>query len=243
DTCGSSARTAAASTHSVATPRRLNSSAAARRCCAASSWSAMSIVPVRRYGIAAPLSADTDVMNASYRSRLRTVSARSGLSVRAQTYGARMPADACVAPIPTGRSSRICTAAPRRASSYATAQPTIPAPTMTMSDEAAPIGLQLNAVLIPNLGPIVQYSTLCPRGVRAQEAYMSVASETVLSEPLLERCRERAPMYDRENRFCQEDFDELKAAGYLLMAVPKELGGLGFTLAQVGRETRRLAQY
>jgi alkylation response protein AidB-like acyl-CoA dehydrogenase len=72
---------------------------------------------------------------------------------------------------------------------------------------------------------------------------MSVATESVLTDRLLEKCRERAPVYDRENRFCQEDFDELKAAGYLLMAVPKELGGLGFSLAQVGRETRRLAQY
>src|SRR5581483_2107662 len=71
----------------------------------------------------------------------------------------------------------------------------------------------------------------------------SVASESVLTEELLEKCRQRAPMYDRDNRFCQEDFDDLKAAGYLLMAVPKELGGLGMTLAQVGRETRRLAMY
>jgi len=60
---------------------------------------------------------------------------------------------------------------------------------------------------------------------------------------MLDRCRERAPAYDRDNRFCQEDFDELKAAGYLLMAVPKEFGGLGLSLAEVGRETRRLAQY
>ena len=72
---------------------------------------------------------------------------------------------------------------------------------------------------------------------------MSVASESVLTDRLLEKCRERAPKYDQENRFCQEDFDDLQAAGYLLMAVPRELGGLGMSLAQVGRETRRLAQY
>jgi alkylation response protein AidB-like acyl-CoA dehydrogenase len=68
-------------------------------------------------------------------------------------------------------------------------------------------------------------------------------SASILTQPLLDRCRERAPKYDLENRFCQEDFDELKAAGYLLVAVPKEFGGQGMTLAQVGRETRRLAQY
>ena len=72
---------------------------------------------------------------------------------------------------------------------------------------------------------------------------MAVAPESVLTQSLLDRCRERAPLYDRENRFCQEDFDELKAAGYLLMSVPRELGGLGMNLAQVARETRKLATY
>jgi alkylation response protein AidB-like acyl-CoA dehydrogenase len=72
---------------------------------------------------------------------------------------------------------------------------------------------------------------------------MIATSAPILSEALLQKCRERAPVYDRENRFFQEDFDELKAAGYLLMAVPSEFGGHGFNLAQVARETRRLAQY
>jgi alkylation response protein AidB-like acyl-CoA dehydrogenase len=57
------------------------------------------------------------------------------------------------------------------------------------------------------------------------------------------RCRERAPIYDRENRFFSEDFEELREARYLEMAIPKEMGGLGMTLADVGRETRRLAYY
>jgi alkylation response protein AidB-like acyl-CoA dehydrogenase len=72
---------------------------------------------------------------------------------------------------------------------------------------------------------------------------MSVAPQSVLTDGLLERCRERAPRYDQENRFCQEDFDELKTAGYLLMAVPREFGGLGMSLSQVAHETRRLAMY
>jgi alkylation response protein AidB-like acyl-CoA dehydrogenase len=71
---------------------------------------------------------------------------------------------------------------------------------------------------------------------------VTTASTSVLTQALLDKCRERAPVYDRQNRFCQEDFDELKAAGYLLMSVPREFGGLGMTLAEVGRETRRLAQ-
>ena len=72
---------------------------------------------------------------------------------------------------------------------------------------------------------------------------MSEMTTSVLSQALLNRCRERAPQYDRDNTFCQEDFDELKAAGYLRMALPKNFGGPGFNLAQVARETRQLAQY
>lgn len=65
----------------------------------------------------------------------------------------------------------------------------------------------------------------------------------VLSEDTLQRCLERAPGYDEGNTFFQEDFDELKDAGYLTMAVPKELGGKGMTLAEVAREQTRLAYF
>src|SRR6202007_248246 len=70
---------------------------------------------------------------------------------------------------------------------------------------------------------------------------MATVSESVLPPQLLARCRERAPEYDRENCFFKEDFDELKAAGYLRMALPGEFGGLGMNVAEVGRETRKLA--
>ena len=63
----------------------------------------------------------------------------------------------------------------------------------------------------------------------------------ILSQDMLERFYQRAPGYDRENRFFHEDFQEVKEAGYLKAAVPRELGGLGLTLAEVGREQRRLA--
>ena len=72
---------------------------------------------------------------------------------------------------------------------------------------------------------------------------MSATSGSMLTATLLQTCRGRATTYDRENRFCQEDFDDLKRAGYLHMAVPKEFGGDGLTLAQAGRETRRLATH
>ena len=62
---------------------------------------------------------------------------------------------------------------------------------------------------------------------------MADSSVGLLTEDMLERFRTRAPAYDRENKFFQEDFDELKAAGYLKMTVPKELGGMGFSLYDV----------
>jgi alkylation response protein AidB-like acyl-CoA dehydrogenase len=65
----------------------------------------------------------------------------------------------------------------------------------------------------------------------------------VVSDTLLDRLRSRAADYDRENRFFQEDFDDLRAAGYLNMALPKDFGGLGLSLPEVARETRRVAQY
>ena len=70
---------------------------------------------------------------------------------------------------------------------------------------------------------------------------MVTADSALLSEDILAHCRERAPMYDEENRFFQEDFDELREAGYLLMAVPEDLGGRGMLLPEVSREQRRLA--
>jgi alkylation response protein AidB-like acyl-CoA dehydrogenase len=67
------------------------------------------------------------------------------------------------------------------------------------------------------------------------------ATTSVLTESLIDRCGQRAAGYDRDNRFFQEDFDELRQAGYLLLAVPRELGGQGMTLAEVCQEQRRLA--
>jgi alkylation response protein AidB-like acyl-CoA dehydrogenase len=65
----------------------------------------------------------------------------------------------------------------------------------------------------------------------------------ILPQSTLERCRERAPIYDRENRFFAEDFEDLRDAGYLTLAVPEELGGFGRSLADFAREQRRLAYF
>src|SRR5262245_29640648 len=70
---------------------------------------------------------------------------------------------------------------------------------------------------------------------------MTTVTHTTLSDELIDRCGSRAAAYDRDNRFFTEDFDELRAAGYLTMAVPKTLGGPGMSLAEICREQRRLA--
>ncbi len=69
------------------------------------------------------------------------------------------------------------------------------------------------------------------------------AQRPILSDDMLARFLERAPGYDANNRFFTEDFEELRDAGYLTIAVPEELGGRGYTLAQVCREQRRLGYY
>lgn len=70
----------------------------------------------------------------------------------------------------------------------------------------------------------------------------ALAPETFLPDALLEEMRERAPMYDRENRFFDEDLAALREIGYLRLLVPTELGGLGASLPEAGRIQRRLAQ-
>ena len=70
---------------------------------------------------------------------------------------------------------------------------------------------------------------------------MTTTTKTTLSDELINRCGSRAAAYDHDNRFFTEDFEELRAAGYLKMAVPAHLGGPGMSLAEICREQRRLA--
>jgi alkylation response protein AidB-like acyl-CoA dehydrogenase len=65
----------------------------------------------------------------------------------------------------------------------------------------------------------------------------------VLTDEMLARFDERAPIYDRENRFFTEDLEELRASGYLDMALPPAYGGPGRTMAEIGAEQRRLAYH
>lgn len=66
--------------------------------------------------------------------------------------------------------------------------------------------------------------------------------EDLLNDELLAKIKERAAGYDERNEFFTEDLEDLKQAGYLVMMVPEEFGGLGFTLREVSRAQRRLAQ-
>ena len=72
---------------------------------------------------------------------------------------------------------------------------------------------------------------------------MSVAQAGIIPTTVLETFRSRAAGYDRDNKFFSDDFEDLRSHGYLKMAIPRELGGLGFNLAQVARETRQVATY
>jgi len=74
-----------------------------------------------------------------------------------------------------------------------------------------------------------------------REARHAELAETYLPEDLLERFRERAGGYDRENRFFDEDFAELSERQYFTMFVPAEFGGAGLTLNEVSRLQQRLA--
>lgn len=70
-----------------------------------------------------------------------------------------------------------------------------------------------------------------------------MAKKSLLTDDLLKRIHERAPGYDRDNKFFTEDFEELRDSGYLLGPVPEEFGGGGLTLAESCREQERLAYH
>ena len=91
-------------------------------------------------------------------------------------------------------------------------------------------------------------STISSNGGAADKSTTAASSslpeaKRVLSDERLARFAARAAGYDRENRFFDEDFQELRASKYLLLPVPTEFGGAGMTLAEVCLEQRRLAYY
>src|SRR5688500_13713761 len=65
----------------------------------------------------------------------------------------------------------------------------------------------------------------------------------LLTDDMLERFEKRAAGYDRENRFFDEDWEELRNSGYLRAAIPIELGGAGLGLDEVVQLQTRLAYH
>ncbi len=80
-------------------------------------------------------------------------------------------------------------------------------------------------------------------GTNGNSSQSAAPNNSVLTEEMLARFASRAANYDRDNAFFKEDFEELRAAKYLLLPVPKEFGGAGKNLAEVLREQRRLAYH
>ena len=70
---------------------------------------------------------------------------------------------------------------------------------------------------------------------------MTVATTGLLTDDMLARFDERAPVYDRENRFFDEDWAELQGSGYLMATVPTEFGGAGLALDEYSKLVQKLA--
>lgn len=65
----------------------------------------------------------------------------------------------------------------------------------------------------------------------------------LLDDDMLRRFDERAPGYDRDNRFFDEDFEELRQSGYLKGPIPTALGGSGLSVAESSQLQRKLAYH
>jgi alkylation response protein AidB-like acyl-CoA dehydrogenase len=70
-----------------------------------------------------------------------------------------------------------------------------------------------------------------------------VSTDALLTDEMLARFDARAPGYDRDNQFFEEDFEELRASGYLNSPLPAAYGGPGLDLHAVNRLQRRLAYH
>src|SRR5436190_1156686 len=65
----------------------------------------------------------------------------------------------------------------------------------------------------------------------------------LLTDEMLTGFDQRAATYDRENTFFTDDFEELRSSGYLLAAVPTDLGGYGVGLDEFVKLQSRLGYY
>jgi alkylation response protein AidB-like acyl-CoA dehydrogenase len=63
-----------------------------------------------------------------------------------------------------------------------------------------------------------------------------------LAAKLADSFAERAPEHDRDNTFPFENYEDMRATGFLRLTLPEELGGLGATQAEAIPAIERLAQ-
>lgn len=75
------------------------------------------------------------------------------------------------------------------------------------------------------------------RGTETSARFVGLAAE------LGERFAAHAAGHDRAGTFVVEAFDVMRGAGYLALAVPTDLGGLGATIAEVTAAQRTMARY
>ncbi|MEO9256556.1 MAG: acyl-CoA dehydrogenase family protein [Tepidiformaceae bacterium] len=71
----------------------------------------------------------------------------------------------------------------------------------------------------------------------------ATAARPMLSDEMLKAFASRASGYDQANSFFTQDFEDLRAAGYLKMLLPQEFGGQGATLVDYTAVLRRLAYH
>ena len=81
----------------------------------------------------------------------------------------------------------------------------------------------------------------CTRIAHDNRAVTDFDAARYLPDDLLARIHERAASHDRENTFPEADLEELRAAGYLGILVPKDRGGAGLGLAEAAALQSRLA--
>lgn len=62
-----------------------------------------------------------------------------------------------------------------------------------------------------------------------------------LSDDMITAFGARARSYDESNSFFQQDWDDLREAGFLTINVPREFGGAGLTIGETAKELQRIA--
>src|SRR4051794_38221484 len=110
-----------------------------------------------------------------------------------------------------------------------------------------------DATIADRLGAtFVQAAAVIDRDSRASAALMGSRPAALrdgddrfvaLAAQLGERIAARADACDAEDRFPAETYDELRAAGYLALPVPVELGGAGATMRQLCYAQAELARH